>query len=107
MLRALHCQKSMSIQRQKRPRLNTSKKSHHNLGSRNGCSMFTFGVRGIDCMGRIRQTIKVDGQECWTLFDTGARNNYVTPSVARILKTSTMAHAFKTALGDGVKETNT
>ena len=58
-------------------------------------------------MGRIRQTIKVDGQECWTLFDTGARNTYVTPSVARVLQTSTMAHAFKTALGGGVKETKT
>ena len=57
-------------------------------------------------MGRIRQTIKVDGQECWTLFDTGARNTYVTPSVAQVLQTSTMAHAFKTALGGGVKETN-
>jgi hypothetical protein len=57
-------------------------------------------------MGRIRQTIKVDGQE-WTLFDTGARNTYVTPSVARVLQTSTMAHAFKTALGGAVKETNT
>lgn len=58
-------------------------------------------------MGRIRQKIKVDGQECWTLFDTGARNTYVIPSVAQVLKTSTMAHAFKTALGGGVKETKT
>lgn len=58
-------------------------------------------------MGRIRQTIKVDGQECWTLFDTGARNTYVIPSVADVLKTSTMARAFKTALGGGVKETRT
>ena len=58
-------------------------------------------------MGRIRQTIKVDGQECWTLFDTGARNSYVIPSVAQILKTSTMAHAFRTALGGEVKETKT
>ncbi len=58
-------------------------------------------------MGRIRQTIKVDGQECWTLFDTSARNTYVTSSVAQILKTSTMAHAFKTALGGEVKETKT
>jgi len=58
-------------------------------------------------MGRIRQTIKVDGQECWTLFDTGARNSYVIPSVANSLKTSQMAHAFRTALGGGVKETNT
>src|ERR1041384_3423186 len=58
-------------------------------------------------MGRIRQTIKVDGQQCWTLFDIGARNTYVIPSVARILRTSEMAHAFKTALGGEVKETKT
>ena len=58
-------------------------------------------------MGRIKQTIKVDGQQCWTLFDTGARNTYVIPSVARILRTSEMAHAFKTALGGEVKETKT
>jgi len=58
-------------------------------------------------MGRIRQAIKVDGQECWTLFDIGARNSYVIPSVAQVLKTSTMAHAFKTALGGGIKETKT
>ena len=58
-------------------------------------------------MGRVRQTIKVDGQECWTLFDTGARNTYVIPSVAQILKTSKMAHAYRTALGGEVKETNT
>jgi hypothetical protein len=56
-------------------------------------------------MGRIKLMIRVDGQECRTLFDTGARNSYVIPSVARILKTSTMAHAFKTALGGAVKET--
>ena len=56
-------------------------------------------------MGRIKQTIKVDGQQCWTLFDTGARNTYVIPSVASILRTSEMAHAFKTALGGEVKET--
>jgi Aspartyl protease len=58
-------------------------------------------------MGRIRQTIKVDGKECWTLFDTGARNTYVIPLVAQSLKTSTMAHAFRTALGGEVKEAKT
>jgi hypothetical protein len=58
-------------------------------------------------MGRIRQTIKVDGQECWTLFDTGARNTYVIPSVAQVLNTSPMARTFRAALGGGVKETNT
>jgi hypothetical protein len=59
------------------------------------------------CMGRIRQTIKVDGLECLTLFDTGARNTYVIPSVAGTLKTSAMAHAYRTALGGEVRETKT
>lgn len=57
-------------------------------------------------MGRIRQSIKVDGQECWTLFDTGARNTYVIAAVAAILKTSIMTRAFRTALGGEVRETN-
>ena len=68
--------------------------------------MFTFGTWGVDDMGRIRQTIKVDGQECWTLFDTGARNTYVIPSVAQILTTSSI-RPVRTALGGGVKETST
>ena len=58
-------------------------------------------------MERMRQTIKVDGQQCWTLFDTGARNTYVIPSVAQALKTSKMPRAFRTALGGEVRETNT
>ena len=58
-------------------------------------------------MGRIRQMIAVDGRECWTLFDTGARNTYVTPSVAEVLKTSATPRTIRTALGGGVKETNT
>jgi aspartyl protease len=68
--------------------------------------MFTFGVWGVNDMGRIRQTIKVDGQECWTLFDTGARNTYVIPSVAQVLTTSPI-RPVRTALGGGVKETTT
>jgi hypothetical protein len=58
-------------------------------------------------MGRIKQKIKVDGRECWTLFDTGARNTYVTTSVAEILTTSAMSHGFRTALGGEVRETHT
>jgi len=58
-------------------------------------------------MGRIRQTIRVDGQECWTLFDTGARNTYVIPSVAKVLSTSAMPRSLRTALGGEVKETKT
>jgi hypothetical protein len=58
-------------------------------------------------MGRIRQMIGVDGRKCWTLFDTGARNTYVTPSVAQLLKTSPTPRTFRSALGGGLKETNT
>ena len=58
-------------------------------------------------MGRIRQTIKVDGLGCWTLFDSGVRNTYVIPSVAKALKTSAMTHEFRTALAGRTRETNT
>ena len=55
-------------------------------------------------MGRIRQTIKVDGRECWTLFDTGARNTYVVPAVAELLTTLNRAEPFRTAMAGTVKE---
>ena len=58
-------------------------------------------------MGLIRQTIKVDGQECWTLFDTGARNTYVVPAVAQFLRTSPTPLTITTKLGGRVRETNT
>jgi len=58
-------------------------------------------------MGRIRQMIAVDGRKCWTLFDSAARNTYVTPSVAELLKTSPTPRTIRTALGGAVKETNT
>ena len=51
--------------------------------------------------------ISVDGRECWTLFDSGARNTYVVPSVAQALKTSTTPRPIRTALGGDIKETNT
>ena len=57
-------------------------------------------------MGRIRQMISVDGQKFWTLFDTGARNTYVTPSVAQYLQTTPTPRTFRTALGGEVMETD-
>ena len=57
-------------------------------------------------MGRIRQMIAVDGRKCWTLFDSGARNTYVTPSVAEVLQTSRTPRTIRTSLGGTVKETN-
>ncbi len=56
-----------------------------------------------ETMGRVRQHIKVNGKKCWTLFDTGARNTYVIPSVASRLVTSKSPKAFRSALGGSVK----
>jgi hypothetical protein len=58
-------------------------------------------------MGRIRQAIDVDSRKCWTLFDAGARNTYVVPSVAEALTTSRTHRPIRTALGGRVRETDT
>ncbi len=58
-------------------------------------------------MGRIRQMIRVDGRDCWTLFDTGARNTYVVPDVAEVLTTSKRPRPFRSAIGGEVKESST
>jgi len=65
------------------------------------------GISKVVAMGRIRQMIAVDGRKCWTLFDSGARNTYVTPSVAELLRTSPTPRVIHTALGGGIKDTNT
>lgn len=54
-------------------------------------------------MGRVREHIQVNGRKCWTLFDTGARNTYVTKDVARMLATSKLIKPFRTALGGSTK----
>ena len=36
-------------------------------------------------MGRIRKNIKINGHDCWTLFDTGARNTYIIFKIAKDL----------------------
>jgi hypothetical protein len=55
-------------------------------------------------MGRIRQTIQVRGRDCWTLFDSGARNSYIVPTVAALVPTSKVEQPFRSALGGGYKE---
>ncbi|MDZ7260557.1 MAG: aspartyl protease family protein [candidate division KSB1 bacterium] len=55
-------------------------------------------------MGRIRQSIKVNGREFWTLFDTGSRNTYVVPEVASLLTTSKVRKPFRSAIGGTVKQ---
>ena len=58
-------------------------------------------------MGRIRRMIKVDTRQCWTMFDTGARNTYVVPAVAQLLRTSKAPRPIRSALGGQVQETDT
>jgi hypothetical protein len=58
-------------------------------------------------MERIRQMISVDSREHWTLFDSRARNTYVIPTVAEVLKTSSTPLTIRTVLGGEFKETNT
>ncbi|MEW6751875.1 MAG: aspartyl protease family protein [Candidatus Latescibacterota bacterium] len=48
--------------------------------------------------------IRVDGRECWTLFDTGARNTYVVPALAGLLVTAGLPRPIRTALGGKVRE---
>ena len=50
--------------------------------------------------------IKVNGRECWTLFDSGARNTYIIPEVASLLTTSKLGKPFRGALGGKAINTN-
>ena len=54
-------------------------------------------------MGRVHEYIHVNGHKCWTLFDTGAMNTYVTKEVARILTKSKLKKPFRSALGGSSK----
>ena len=50
-------------------------------------------------MGRIRTNIDINGRLCWTLFDSGARNNYILRNVAKGLVVFDLPVAKSTALG--------
>ena len=57
-------------------------------------------------MGRIRQMIRVDGRNAWTLFDLGARNTYVIPEIATLLTTSKLPQPTYTRLGGETKKSD-
>ena len=50
-------------------------------------------------MGRVREYIDIQGRQCWTLFDSGARNTYVTPAVAAELLQWELPERQPSALG--------
>jgi len=54
-------------------------------------------------MGRMRQMIRVNGRESWTLFDSGARNSYVIREVAARLATVELPQPTYTKLGGETK----
>lgn len=56
-------------------------------------------------MGRVCELIKVDGRECWALFDTGVRSTYVVNAVADKHGTVQTPHPIRTVSGGSVKET--
>jgi hypothetical protein len=55
-------------------------------------------------MGRIREHIRINGKDCWTLFDTGAPNTYIVPAVAALLTTTKLLKPYRSALGGHVKK---
>jgi len=57
-------------------------------------------------MGRIRQYIEVGDKEHWTLFDSGARNTYVTKEVAANLPRFQLDTPNQVALGGKVHYVN-
>jgi len=57
-------------------------------------------------MGRVRQMIRVNGRESWTLFDSGARNSYVIPEVAAHLATADVPQPTYTKFGGETKVCN-
>lgn len=54
-------------------------------------------------MGRIRQMVNVHGRNVWTLFDSGARNTYIIPDVAKQLATTDLPRPTYTKLGGEMK----
>lgn len=56
-------------------------------------------VADTTIMGRIREEIDVDGRKCWALFDSGARNSYITQDAASGLPARPLPQPRETLLG--------
>jgi starvation-inducible outer membrane lipoprotein len=53
-------------------------------------------------MGRVRAEVVVNGRNCWTLFDTGARNTYVVQDLTSVLPTFELERVELVSLGGKV-----
>ena len=54
-------------------------------------------------MGRVRQYIEVEGRDCWTLFDTGSRNNFVREDMVPQAAVVPLRTPRNTGLGGGIR----
>ncbi|MBM3236257.1 hypothetical protein FJZ31_08160 [Candidatus Poribacteria bacterium] len=52
-------------------------------------------------MGRVRTNIIIKGRNCWTLFDTGARNTYGVQDLTSLLPTVELEKPEPVSLGGG------
>ena len=57
-------------------------------------------------MGRVRTNIIIGGKNYWTLFDSGARNTYLTKSIANLLSTFKLEMSEPVALGGKMHKIN-
>jgi len=55
-------------------------------------------------MGRVRAEVAVNGRNCWTLFDTGARNTYVVQDLTPVLPTFELERVEPVSLGGKIHE---
>ena len=55
-------------------------------------------------MGRIRTDLEIDGRQCWTLFDSGARYSYIRRAVAQGLPCLALSKPRHSRLGGAVHE---
>lgn len=50
-------------------------------------------------MGRVRRNMVIEGRNCWTLFDTGARNTYITKDAAKLFVAQQVPEGIPVSLG--------
>jgi hypothetical protein len=62
------------------------------------------GAVGPTIMGRIRIDVEIDGRHCWTLFDSGARNSYITRAAAEGLDRKVLPQPRQSKLGGSTHE---
>ncbi len=55
-------------------------------------------------MGRVYDTLDIDGRQCWTLFDTGSRNTYVVREALGQLPTMKLKRPKHVGLGGALRD---